>query len=70
MLNKQNLNKWKNNSLTFLAPLFILYLVTIQGRIQENGITLDDFYFDQTMIGASTLYVINVLLDYFKKFKK
>jgi len=69
MLNKQNLNKWKNNSLTFLAPLFILYLVTIQGRIQENGITLDDFYLDEKMIGAMSLYVINVLLDFFKKYK-
>ena len=69
MLSTQKLNKWTNNSLTFLAPLAILYLITIQNRIQEGGISLEDFYLDEKMIGAMSLYVINVLLDFFKKYK-
>lgn len=69
MLSTQKLNKWVNNSLTFLAPLAILYLITIQNRIQEGGISLSDFYLDEKMVGAMSLYVINVLLDFFKKYK-
>lgn len=69
MLKQPKLNKWIDNSLVFLAPLAILYLMTIQGRIQEGGISLSDFYLDEKMIGAMSLYVINVLLDFFKKYK-
>jgi len=69
MLKQPKLNKWIDNSLVFLAPLAILYLMTIQGRIQEGGISLSDFYLDEKMIGAMSLYVINVLLDYFKKYR-
>ena len=70
MLSTQKLNKWANNSLTFLAPLAILYLITIQNRIQTDGVALEDFYLDEKMIGAMSLYVINVLLDFFKKYRK
>ena len=69
MLKQPKLNKWIDNSLVFLAPLFILYLVTIQDRITTDGISLSDFYIDQTMFGACTLYIINVLLDFFRKYK-
>jgi hypothetical protein len=68
-LNQEKLTKWVNNSLVFTAPLFILYLVTIQDKILADGITLSDFALDQTMIGAMSLYIINVLLDFFKKYK-
>ena len=68
-LDEQKLNKWINNSLTFLAPLVILYLVTIQDRILKDGISISDFALDQTMIGACSLYIINVFLDFFKKYK-
>jgi len=69
MLKQPKLNKWIDNSLVFLAPLAILYLMTIQGRIQEGGISLSDFYLDEKMVGAMSLYVINVLLDFFKKYR-
>jgi len=69
MLKQPKLNKWIDNSLVFLAPLAILYLMTIQGRIQEGGISLSDFYLDEKMFGAMLLYLINVLLDFFKKYK-
>ena len=69
MLKQPKLNKWIDNSLVFLAPLFILYLVTIQDRITTDGISLSDFYIDQTMFGAMLLYLINVLLDFFRKYK-
>ena len=68
-LNQEKLTKWVNNSLVFTAPLFILYLVTIQDKILADGITLSDFALDQTMIGAMSLYIINVLLDFFKKYR-
>ena len=69
MLSTQKLNKWINNSITFLAPLAILYLITIQNRIQTDGVALEDFYLDEKMVGAMLLYLINVLLDFFKKYK-
>ena len=69
MLKQPKLDKWIDNSLVFLAPLAILYLMTIQGRIQEGGISLSDFYLDEKMVGAMSLYVINVLLDFFKKYR-
>lgn len=68
-LSEQNFNKWINNSLTFLAPLGIMYLVTIQERITTDGISFSDFAIDNTMAGAIALYLINVLLDFFKKYK-
>jgi len=70
VLSTPKLNKWINNSLTFTAPLAILYLITIQNKIQTDGVALEDFYLDEKMIGAMSLYVINVLLDFFKKYKK
>jgi len=69
ILSQEKYNKWLNNSLTFLAPLFILYLITIQERIMSNGISINDFQIDETMAGAMSLYLINILLDFFKKYK-
>lgn len=62
-------NKWLNNTLVFLAPLGVLYFVFVQAGIQADGFQWADFRPDDAVIGAMVLYVINVLLDFFKKFK-
>mgnify|MGYP003353343703 CR=1 FL=1 len=61
--------KWVNNSLVFLAPLAILYLLNVQSLVAINGFQTSDFVLDDKMVGAFTLYVVNVLLDFFKKYK-
>ena len=70
MLEQQKLNKWINNSLTFLAPLFILYLLTIQEKITNQGFSLEAFEITDTMAGGMSLYIINVALDFFRKYRQ
>lgn len=60
--------KWVNNSLIFLAPLGIMYLLNVQNNINSNGYQITDLYLDEKMVGAMMLYVINVALDFLKKY--
>ena len=69
-LKRLDWNKWRTNALVFLAPLFVLYLVNVQAGISKDGFQMEDFALNEKLVGAMILYVINVLLDFFKKFSK
>ena len=69
-LNLADAKRLLNNALTFLAPLAILYLVSVINIIQESGVSLEAFRLTPAVIGAITLYVLNVALDFFRKLSK
>ena len=69
-LNLADAKRILNNALTFLAPLAILYLVSVINIIQESGVSLGAFKLTPAVIGAITLYVLNVALDFFRKLSK
>ena len=61
--------KWLENTVTFLAPLGILYLLFVQVGVQSDGFQPADFYPTSEVIGGMILYAVNVLLDLLKKLK-
>lgn len=63
-----NYDKWIRNSLIFLAPLMIMYLLNVQALVLKDGLQTADFALDDKMVGAMMLYLINVALDFFKKY--
>lgn len=67
-LTTKDRTKWLQNTLIFFAPLFILYLVFVQGQITENGFDVTDFVPTREVVGAIMLYTINTLIDLLRKF--
>jgi len=59
-----------HNALVFLAPLALLYIGFVMNNINASGFALADFVPSNLVIGAGALYVLNVLQDFFLKFKK
>ena len=70
-LNKTNQNKWYKNTVVFLAPLGVIYLVSVIGvfTANEGAFTFEAFVPNAFVVGAMTLYVLNSLLDYLRKIK-
>lgn len=66
-LSGTDIKKWGRNTLVFSAPVAIIYLTSIVGPVQENGLQWSDFTVTPMVSGAMVLYVINVLLDVFRK---
>ena len=68
-LTKTNQNKWYRNTLVFLAPLGIIYLVAVIGvfTANEGAFTFEAFIPNSFVIGAMSLYVLNSALDYLRK---
>ena len=64
------LAKWGVNAKVFLAPLALIYLPFVTANIQLDGIQLSDFQPNQVVIGAMVLYVMNIILDWFKKVQR
>lgn len=62
-------NKWLHNLLIFVTPVITVYVVAVIGIIQvHNGaVKLEDFIPNSFTLGAITLYILNTVLDYFRK---
>ena len=60
-------NKWRGNTMTFLAPLGVIYFGFFIANLTD-GFQLVDFVPDQITIGAMMLYLGNVALDFFRKY--
>lgn len=61
---------WKkigHNALVFLAPLAILYLGFVTSGLQ-NGFSFEAFIPSNAIIGACALYILNVVMDFFRKY--
>lgn len=62
------LEKFLRNSLFFLAPLLIIYLTFVAANINVDGFQPSDFTPTNEVIGAIILYVLNVILDFLRKY--
>lgn len=66
-LNNTDIKKWWKNSLIFIAPVALIYLTSVATAIGDLGFQVSDFKITSVVAGAMVLYVINVLLDVFRK---
>lgn len=55
MLTHDDVQKWIENTLVFLAPAILAFLVTLTGDLESAG------------AGVFVLYLINVATDLFRK---
>lgn len=68
-LNVQDVKKWINNTLVFLAPVALIYLGVVASRLQD-GIQGIDFVLTPEVQGMIALYIVNIALDFFRKLNK
>ncbi len=66
-LDTKDWNKWKSDTLYFLAVPATIYLTAVLGAIQD-GFALVDFVPTTITIGAIVGYVLNTLLNLFRKY--
>lgn len=66
-ISNPELQKVVKNGLVFLAPLGVLYLGAVTLNIQD-GLVLSDFTPSNEVLGAMVLYILNVALDFLRKF--
>ncbi len=66
-IREEDLKRVGRNALIFFAPLAVIYLTSVATEIQKDGFSWEDFKPNLVVVGAMILYVINVLLDFFRK---
>jgi hypothetical protein len=64
--NQADLEKWGHNLLVFLAPVFVIYLAAVAGKL-VGGFSFSAFVPTNLVDGAMALYVVNAGLDFFRK---
>lgn len=64
---KEDIERVGRNALIFFAPLAVIYLSFVAVEIERDGFAWEDFRPSQVVVGAMILYVVNVLLDFFRK---
>ena len=65
-LNSADWKKILHNALVFLSPVALIYLAFVAGGI-SNGLSLSAFIPTPVAQGAMALFVVNVLIDFFRK---
>jgi hypothetical protein len=68
--NMADFKKVMHNALVFLSPIVLLYLTFVYSNIKLDGFALTDFVPDNATISLFSLYVLNVLLDFFRKLRQ
>ena len=63
-----DVKKWGKNLLIFLAPVALIYVVSVTGSASGGVFTLSDFVPNSVTIGAMILYALNALTDLLRKF--
>ena len=66
-IRREDLERVGKNALIFFAPLAVIYLSFVATEIEKDGFSWEDFRPNLVVTGAMILYVINVLLDFFRK---
>jgi hypothetical protein len=66
-LGKAGWDKFKNNTIKFVAPIAIIYLGFVVGNAQD-GIQASDFVPNVFVQGGIATYIGGVLLDFFRKY--
>lgn len=63
-----DVKKWGKNLLIFLAPVALIYLVSVTNAASGNAFTPADFVPNTVTVGAMILYVLNAVTDIVRKF--
>lgn len=66
-IKREDIERVGRNALIFFAPLAVIYLSFVAAEIEKDGFTWEDYKPNQVVIGAIMLYIVNVLLDFFRK---
>jgi hypothetical protein len=66
-IGKVGLQRWVQNLLKFSAPLLIMYITFVSGRLQADGFQFQDFIPSQLEVGALILWVMNAVQDFLRK---
>ncbi len=66
-LNWIDWQKWVSNLAMFLLPVAVIYLGSVSVNLQ-SGFSWSAFGLSLPVQGAAALYVVNALLDLFRKF--
>ena len=68
-VNKKDLKQVFHNMVVFLIPLVLVYLLQINGVLQDRALALEDLMPTAATYGAIQLYVVNALMDLLRKFQ-
>lgn len=69
LLTEELAGKWLHNLLVFFAPLLVVYFGIVAMTLQQPGhvVVVRDFMPNSATVGAIALYVVNGIMDYFRK---
>lgn len=67
-LNLTDVKRWLMNTLIFVQPAVIIYLVSVQAAF-DDGFAWSDFAINQIVLGAIMGWAISTALDLFRKLK-
>lgn len=66
MLTRNDIAKWLQNSLIFLAPIALIYLAFVSDNLND-GLNAADFIPNNAILSMMVLYLVNVCVDFFRK---
>ncbi len=69
-LNSEETQKVIKNSVVFASPVALIYLGFVLSAVQKNGFQLNDLVPSSEAVTVIVLWVINTLIDGFKKFSQ
>lgn len=69
LLSTNDRSKWFGNVKLFFAPVVLIYLGAASVNFQD-GVQVSDFIPTIAVQGAMALYVVNAIMDYFRKLVK
>lgn len=69
-LNSEETQKVIKNSVVFASPVALIYLGFVLSAVQKDGFELNDLVPSSEAVTVIVLWVINTLIDGFKKFSQ
>ncbi len=69
-LNSEETQKVIKNSVVFASPVALIYLGFVLSAVQKDGFQLNDLVPSSEAVTVIVLWVINTLIDGFKKFSQ
>ena len=69
-LNREETQKVIKNSVVFASPVVLIYLGFVLSAVQKDGFQLNDLVPTSEAVTVIVLWIINTLIDAFKKFSQ
>jgi hypothetical protein len=69
-LNRQDLVAWFKNAAWFTAPVILIYVLSVTGKLEQANhvLSLNDFVPTSTVVTAMVLWVLNRFVDVLRRF--